>query len=166
MLAKVRPHLKRQAERICGNSADAEDLVQEVMLRAVNGGMPADVRNIAAWLSATLRNLTIDYIRRRIRQPPHESIKDNPDNLTQLEPDGPEPAWSRITPADIHAALAELKPVYRDVYVLHVEQGLSYEAIAQRLGTTRITVGTRLSRARQKLREVLVERFGLGDHEP
>jgi len=163
VLEEMRPHLKRRAEFMCGNAADADDLVQEALMRAVNGGMPADVRSIGAWLTATLRNLIIDYLRKKNRTRPHESIHDHQDNITQLEPDGPEPAWSRITPADIHAALEAVKPVYRDVYVLRIEQGLSCDEVAQRFGITRVTVGTRLSRARQRLREVLVERFGLGD---
>ena len=52
--------------------------------------------------------------------------------------------------------------MYREVYRLHTFEDLSYEQIAQRLGIQRVTVGTRLNRARKKLREILVARFGLG----
>lgn len=51
--------------------------------------------------------------------------------------------------------------MYRDVYSLRMLQDLSYEQIARRLSIDRITVGTPLSRARKRLREVLVRRFGL-----
>jgi RNA polymerase sigma-70 factor (ECF subfamily) len=159
--ADIRVQLMRFAERLCGNAADAEDLVHDMFERAMRQGVPREVRNLHAWLTTNLHNLFIDRCRSIARRPSHESIKDKHDNLTQLEPDGPEPPWSRITTADIRVALGEIDPVYRDVYVLHTFQHLSYEQISQRLRIQRITVGTRLNRARKKLRDVLIARFGL-----
>jgi RNA polymerase sigma-70 factor (ECF subfamily) len=69
--------------------------------------------------------------------------------------------WSRITSDDIRSALDALEPVYREVYQLHTFEDWTYEQIAHHLGIQRVTVGTRLNRARKKLREVLVARFGL-----
>jgi RNA polymerase sigma-70 factor (ECF subfamily) len=54
-----------------------------------------------------------------------------------------------------------LDPLYREVYKLHTFEHLTYGEIAQRLSIQRITVGTRLTRARKRLREALVQRFGL-----
>ena len=95
------------------------------------------------------------------RRPSYEPITDRHDGLLQLETDGPEPGWSKITLDDIRDALDAIEPVYSDVYRLHTFEHQSFERIAQQLGIPRVTVGTRLNRARKKLREVLVARFGL-----
>lgn len=157
----VRPALMRMAERMCGNHADAEDVLQETFLRAVRHGIPPEVRNLAAWLTTLLKHAFVDRCRLTKRRPSHEPMPDHHDGLTQLEPDGPEPAWSNITLDDIRDALDALEPIYREVYRLHIFEDLTYEQIALRLGIQRVTVGTRLNRARRKLREVLVARFGL-----
>lgn len=165
--AEVRPALLRTAERMCGNRADAEDLLQEVFLRAVERGIPAEVRNIPAWLTTSLHNLFIDRCRSMTRRPGHEFINDSHhDSLTQFEPAAPEPLWSDITVADIREACDAIKPVYGEVYRLATFQNQSYAEIAQRLGITRSTVCIRLHRARKMLREILVARFGLEEEEP
>lgn len=161
VFTEVRPALLRMAERMCGNRADAEDVLQNTFLRAVSPGIPSDVRNAAAWLTTMLKNALVDHCRKRIRGPSHEPMTDHHDGLTQLEPDGPEPAWSKITVDDIRDALDALEPVYREVYQLHTFEDRTYEQIAHQLGIQRVTVGTRLNRARKKLREILVARFGL-----
>jgi RNA polymerase sigma-70 factor (ECF subfamily) len=160
---EAKPALLRMAVRMCGNAADAEDLVQDVFLQAMRRGVPPNLRNLHAWLTTSLHNLFVDHYRSATRRPSHESIKVQYANFTQIEPDGPEPRWTGITGNDIRDALGDIEPVYRDVYVLHTFDRLSYGQIAERLGIQRITVGTRLNRARKKLREVLVERFGLED---
>lgn len=161
VFAELQPALLRMAERMCGNRADAEDVLQETFLRAVRHGMPPDIRNIAAWLTTMLKNALIDHCRKKKRHANHEAMTDLHDGVTQLEPDGPEPAWSTITIDDIRDALDAIDPVYREVYQLHTFENRTYEQIAQQLGIQRVTVGTRLNRARKKLREVLVARFGL-----
>jgi RNA polymerase sigma-70 factor (ECF subfamily) len=159
--AEVQPTLLRMAERMCANRADAEDVVQETFLRATRHGIPPDIRNVAAWLTTMLKNVILDECRKTKRRPSHEPITDDHTGLTQLDPDGPEPEWSSITVDHVRDALEDIDPVYREVYHLHTFEDLSYEQIAQRLGIQRVTVGTRLNRARKKLRDVLVARFGI-----
>ncbi len=67
----------------------------------------------------------------------------------------------RATIEDVRAALDQLDPTFAQVYKLHTFDRLSYEEIASRLRIERVTVGTRLNRARKKLRDVLVQRLGL-----
>jgi RNA polymerase sigma-70 factor (ECF subfamily) len=64
---------------------------------------------------------------------------------------------------DLRDATDELGPVYREVYVLHTFEHRSYDDIARELGIPRVTVGTRLHRARKKLREVLEARLAQED---
>jgi RNA polymerase sigma-70 factor (ECF subfamily) len=160
-LVDAEPALKRLAERLCANSVDSGDLLQDTLERAVRQGIPAEVRCTCAWLTTIMHNLFIDRCRAAARHPNHEALEDKHGDVTQLEPDAPEPAWTQITVHDIFEALDQIDHVYRDVYRLHTFEHLSYEQIAQQLSIQRITVGTRLNRARKRLREILVKRFGL-----
>jgi RNA polymerase sigma-70 factor, ECF subfamily len=160
-LVDAEPALRRIAERLCKNSVDSRDLVQDTFERAMRQGIPPEVRSTAAWLTTIMHNLFIDHCRADARHPSTELLENNYANVTQLEPDASEPAWTRITIQDIRDALDQIEQVYRDVYKLHTFEHLSYEQIAQQLSIQRITVGTRLTRARKSLRAVLVKRFGL-----
>lgn len=160
-LVNAAPVLSRIAERLCANAADARDLVQDTFERATRIGLPPELRSPSAWLVTIMNNLFIDRCRARARRPTHEPLVEQHADVTQLDPDPPEPAWSRITVDDIREALATLDASYREVYELHTFERWSYEQIAERLSIQRVTVGTRLNRARKKLREVLVKRFGL-----
>ncbi len=106
-------------------------------------------------------HLFIDGRRAAARFGHVEVLDDQFVDVGELDPVAPAPAWADLTLDDIQGALDEVEPVYRDVYSLRMFEGLSYEQIARRLSIERITVGTRLSRARKRLREILVRRFGL-----
>lgn len=161
LLANAGPTLRRIAERWCGNSGDAEDLLQDTFERALRRGISPEIRSIAAWLTTIMHHLFINRCREAARMPDHGELDDIRGGVTRLETDAPEPAWSHITVQDIRDALDHIEGVYRDVYRLHTFEHLSYEQIAQQLSIRRITVGTRLHRARKQLRAVLVTRFGL-----
>jgi RNA polymerase sigma-70 factor (ECF subfamily) len=159
LLADAEPALRRLARRLCASDDDAADLVQDTFERAMRGGVPRGLRSPRAWLTRIMHNRFVDRCRsaRNDTQP----LEDSYAEVVQLEPDGSEPAWGKITVDDVRAALDQLEPVYREVYQMRVFEGLSYEAIAERVSIARLTVGTRLSRARKRLREVLIKRFGL-----
>jgi len=161
VIANATPILGKLAARLCDTPADAHDLVQDTVERAMRQGLPAEVRNPIGWLTTMMHNLFIDRCRADARRPPHEPLDDVHDNITPLEVVSPEPAWSRSTIEDVHAALATISATYREVYALHTFDGLPYELIARRLKINRITVGTRLTRARQELRKALVARLGV-----
>jgi RNA polymerase sigma factor (sigma-70 family) len=165
VLVEIRPTLLRLAERLCGDRLDAEDVLQETFMRAMHR-MPSDVSNVSAWLTTTLRNVFVDHSRRSQRRPSHEPITDHHGGLAELERDQPDPEWGHITIDDIRSAADTLEPVYRDVYRLHTFEELTYKQIAERLGIEPVTVGVRLNRARKKLRDVLMARFGLRIRSP
>jgi len=79
------------AEHMCGIRADAEDVLQETFLRAIRHGIPPDIRNVAAWLTTTLKHVILDHYRSAQRRPSHQPITDDHHGLTQLALDGPEP---------------------------------------------------------------------------
>jgi RNA polymerase sigma-70 factor, ECF subfamily len=161
VLLNAEPMLRRLAERMCENSGDASDLVQDTFEHALRRGISPEIRSTNAWLTTIMRNLSLNHRRDTARKPYHETFEDSHGQITRLETDALPPAWSRITVQDIRDALTQIKPLYRDVYELHTFGHLSYVQIAQQLSIQQRTVGTRLTRARQQLRDVLVRHFGL-----
>jgi RNA polymerase sigma-70 factor (ECF subfamily) len=168
VLVDARPVLMIVAERLCASRADAADLVQDTVERAMRNGIPDDVANPRAWLTTMMHNLFVDRCRAQARAPVHEPLDEaeealeRPDNITPLGVDVPEPAWSRVSVDDVKLALESIDPPYRDVYIMHTFEGRSYEEIAERHKISRVTVGTRLTRTRKQLRKALVKRFGRG----
>jgi RNA polymerase sigma-70 factor (ECF subfamily) len=160
-LVDAEPALTRLAERLCASHADVLDLVQDTFERAMRQGIPPGVRSPRAWLATIMHNLFVDRCRAAARRPSWEVLDEDHGDILPLEAHPPEPPWSRITIADIRAALDELDPTFRDVYVSYTFEHRSYEQIAEQLSIQRVTVGTRLTRARKKLREILGKRFGV-----
>ncbi|HZJ63220.1 MAG TPA: RNA polymerase sigma factor [Kofleriaceae bacterium] len=151
------PRLRKLADRLCRSKADAADLVQDTYVRAAKIGMPEDVRNPCAWLTTIMHNLFIDGCRADARRPIQETL-DAHEAILQHHDPVEEPPWATLTVDDVRAVLPELDRIYREVYVMHTFEGRSYETIAARLKIDRVTVGTRLSRARRMLRAVLSRR--------
>jgi len=160
-LLDAEPALTRLAERLCAGHADMLDLLQDTFERATRQGIPAGVRSPRAWLATIMHNLFIDRCRAAARRPSCEALDDDHGDVLPLEAPPPEPPWSRITIADIREALDEIDATFREVYVSYTFDRRSYEEIAERLSIQRVTVGTRLTRARKKLRDILGRRFGV-----
>ena len=151
----VREHeaaLTALARRLCGNAADADDLVHDTYERALRAWERyADRGNLRGWLASILHNLFIDRCRRVKRAPVHEGV-DTVD-LPAVEQAAP-PRWANVTPEQIAVALAGIGNEFRVVYEMHAA-GKSYDEIATALRIAKNTVGTRLVRARKKLKEAL-----------
>jgi RNA polymerase sigma-70 factor, ECF subfamily len=152
------PRLRKLADRLCRSTADAADLVQDTYERAAKIGLPEDVRSPCAWLTTIMHNLFIDRCRAEARRPVQEVLDEAHEAMMQNDDPVEDPPWGLLTADDVRAAVHELDPIYREVYVMHTFKGRSYEAIAARLKIDRVTVGTRLNRARRRLREVLSRR--------
>jgi RNA polymerase sigma-70 factor (ECF subfamily) len=149
-----KPLLSALALRLCGNRADAEDLVQDVYERALNRLDRAQPdTNVRAWMATILHNLFVDRCRAAQRRP---RLVPLPDALSAEEREPP-PAWAALPPDEIRAAIDALPDEFRAVYALHA-RGRSYDQIAGELGIPTATVGTRLLRARRKLKAALAAR--------
>ncbi|HWM88927.1 MAG TPA: RNA polymerase sigma factor [Kofleriaceae bacterium] len=157
---EAEPFLRSLAIRLCRHASDANDLVQDTFERALRAGSEEPLRNPRAWLATILHNLFVDRCRALARRPPHEPLQERHAVIAIDPADDPRPAWSRMTIADVRAALEHIEPDFRRVYQMHVFEHRSYEEIAATLRIQRVTVGTRLNRARHQLRAVLCERLG------
>lgn len=152
--ALVREHqgaLYAFALKLCGEASDARDLVQDTFERALRG--EAQTRhNDRAWLFTVLHHLFIDRCRRRQRGPKLASIEDV--EIAASEPTPP-PTWAHVTAEQLQAALDQLDPEFREAYRMHALEGLPYAEIAARLNAPVSTVGTRIMRARRRLKALL-----------
>jgi RNA polymerase sigma-70 factor, ECF subfamily len=163
LTAEIREHeavLRGIARRLTGNDADADDLVHDTYERALRAWNGYDERgNLRSWLAAILNNLFIDRCRRARRAPKTEGSA-TMDQLEVAAPEpGPPPRWTQVSSEQVTAALNTLGVEFRRVYEMHAE-GKSYDEIAAELKIAKATVGTRLIRARRKLKELLEQQLG------
>lgn len=146
--------LLRVARGMTGQSADAEDLVQDTLLRAWRSIGTFDGQHPRAWLLTILRNT---HINRNRRQRP--VLLDDPDvtferhrGTTEDMPSAEDLVVDRTFDAAVEEAVVELPEAFREVLVLVDVQGLSYAAAAEVLGVPEGTVMSRLHRARKRVR--------------
>ena len=171
LTAEHTPRLFRIGMRLTHQPSEANDLVQEALLRAwANWDKFSHEGKLGAWLSRILVNTFISRHR-------HQKVVDataarcdiqrhlfDPRRLEACE--RPELDWhSQGFSDEVRAALDELSPLYREVVVLVDVQGLAYQEAADQIGCPVGTVMSRLHRARRQLRNGLREyaqEYGLG----
>lgn len=142
------------AYRLSGDAHDAEDLVQEVLLRVRRGLETYRPGSLEGWLSRITTNVYLDQVRQRSRRP-LEVLSDDTERALPSAETVDEALAARAIPADVEAALADLPPEYRAAVVLCDVVGLSYAEIGEALGVPIGTVRSRVHRARRRLRQVL-----------
>jgi RNA polymerase sigma-70 factor (ECF subfamily) len=143
--------LHRYAYRLSGNVHTAEDLVQDTLLRAWRSLETLQNRDaVKGWLFTIVRRENARRFQRLQGQ-----VSDIP---TEELPDSHVTYDTSTEAFVLRRAISNLPVEYREPLVLQVLHGLSQQEIADRLGLTSAGVGTRLFRARQKLRACLGER--------
>lgn len=154
LLLEHRPFLRGLALKLYGNRADADDLVQDVMEKLLRTAptLPESGHG-RPWLAAVLHNQFIDRLRRanaRKETPQAELTEPAVPVLAHVEP-----WWQALSADDVQAQMANLSDELRSAFELFTYQNKSYIEIAEQLQISKATVGTRILRARQKLRELL-----------
>ncbi|MFL6695484.1 MAG: sigma-70 family RNA polymerase sigma factor [Ramlibacter sp.] len=155
------PHLDAAynlARWLLHNDHDAQDVVQDAMLRALRyiGGCRPD--EAKAWLLQIVRNCCFSWIKQnRPKERVHASGDDERwDHIPAPANDEPETmALRNATCLSVNQAIAALPVAYRDVLVLREFEELSYADIARVTGTPIGTVMSRLARSRAMLRLAL-----------
>ena len=159
----VQPHfdrLWRLAFRLTGRKAEAEDLFQELLIKAF--GKLDDLVAIdepGSWLSRVMYNLFIDEQRRFARRRMHvvdEGFLPG-DGLAGLAgPEDPVHDNERLDKLrQLDAALSQLSDEHRVIVLLHDTEGYKLREIQDLIGVPVGTVKSRLHRARARLREIL-----------
>jgi RNA polymerase sigma-70 factor (ECF subfamily) len=153
--------LYRVALRLTGNAADADDLVQETMLKAYRAWDQYEKgTNAKGWLLTILRNSFINEYRRRTRHPETVDV-DTIEPFAvfgEVQEDDPQGAFfDQIVDDEVLKAIDELPVAFRETLVLSDVEGMSYQEIGKILGVPVGTVKSRLFRARQALQGKLYE---------
>jgi RNA polymerase sigma-70 factor (ECF subfamily) len=154
------------AARLVGDDRQAEDIAQEVFLKAYeNFGHLSTSSSAGGWLKTVARNLSLNHIfryRRRWRMftelRPKDSDEDEPDVEFALPDDVLAGVDADVRQGLVEEALQRLPERQRLPLVLYHFEELSYEEIAQQLDVSLAKVKTDIFRARAALGKLLAER--------
>jgi RNA polymerase sigma-70 factor (ECF subfamily) len=149
IMASLKP-LRAFAISLTRNAHQAEDLVQETVLKAISkqDKFEADT-NLQAWLFTILRNLFFSGHRKTQREV-EDADGAHAATLVTI-PDQED----RITVQDLEAALAKLPREQREAILLIGAEGMAYEEAAEALGVKVGTIKSRVNRARTRLSELM-----------
>jgi RNA polymerase sigma-70 factor, ECF subfamily len=145
------PALRRYAYGLSGARADAEDLLQATIVRALEGGAGWRGVNLRAWLFTIMTNLYRNGVRARTNAPRREAIEAADAVAAPVaEPDP-------LLRSRLARALGALNQDMRVVLVLVVVEGCSYQETAEITALPIGTVMSRVSRARVQLSALLAD---------
>ncbi len=152
-LTALIPQLRGFARSLTGGDRElADDLVQDSLVKSMQAEAQfAPGTNLRAWLFTILRNTFLSHVgRKRFKVEVHD------DDLERL-------AWTaapqegRLEALAFRRAFRQLSAAHREVLVLSILQGHSYEAIAAMCGCEIGTVKSRVNRARAQLKTMLMD---------
>jgi RNA polymerase sigma-70 factor (ECF subfamily) len=148
-LSALLPRLRRFAHGLSRNSADADDLTQMTIERALRSKAQWQPGSrLDSWLYKIMRNLWIDTVRSRGRKEKLEAPADEAETLGQDPRAGIE---ASIDLQRVMAAMEQLPGEQREVIALILIEGFGYREAAELLGLPIGTVSSRLVRGRTAL---------------
>jgi RNA polymerase sigma-70 factor, ECF subfamily len=162
LFRKYEKRVFRVARRMCRSDDEAWDITQDAFLRAMQAMDRYDTRyRFFTWIYRIVTNLAINHSEKRKRRNEvifeedygaegHQTVDDMTSDIAQREQ----------LAAAVSSAVERLSPALRAVFVLRVDQELSYSEIAESLHIAIGTVMSRLNRARQRIREELGSLLG------
>lgn len=144
-LLAMQNRIYRLCLRFIGNPADARDLTQDTLIKALTHYPQDNPGCVQAWIMRIARNVCLDHLRRRkchgAQQPVHEwtAIEwQTPEHLANVQEEIRIVRW----------AITQLPPGLRQVLVMHEYGGLSCQEIGRALNIAHATARARLIRAR------------------
>ena len=173
VIRREQGRLRNFIRKRVANESDAEEILQEVFSELVESyWLMRPVEQVGAWLFRVARNRITDLFRKtkteaRSAEAPNPDEKGDLADLEEFLPSpemGPEAAYARSVLLDeLEAALEELPPAQRDVFVAHALEGRSFKELANETG---VSVNTSISRKhyavlflRQRLQAIYDEYF-------
>jgi RNA polymerase sigma-70 factor, ECF subfamily len=148
-LVELIPRLRRYARALVGDRASADDLVQDTLERAwAKLHLYRRGTDLRAWLFTVMHNVHVNKVRAtRVT----DTLEDELPELAQRASQG-----DTLLVRDLDRAIARLPSEQRAVLLLVTLEEMSYEEVARALGIPIGTVMSRLSRAREKLRMMML----------
>jgi len=157
--------LMRTARRMTKSDSDAEDLVQETMLKAYRFfDRFEEGTNCKAWLFKIMTNIFINNYRSQSKAPQSLTFDDIDDSFlfgqlakNKVVTDPEKEFFSKIFDDDVRKAINELPEDFRLVVILSFLEGFAYQEIADITGLQIGTVKSRLHRGRKLLQKALLD---------
>jgi len=160
LLAKHEQQVYRYGLRMCGNEADARDVLQETLIAAYRnlGAFRGDAK-LSTWLYQIARSFCLKQRRRREGEPAQfDSIETRPAQRLQTDESGTDSrTHARQVSEVIQAAIGTLPDDHREALVLRDVEGLSAEDAADVVGIEVGALKSRLHRARLALKQRLAD---------
>jgi RNA polymerase sigma-70 factor (ECF subfamily) len=148
-LVELIPRLRRYARALVGDRASADDLVQDTLERAwAKLHLYRHGTDLRAWLFTVMHNVHVNKVRATRGT---DTLEDELPELAQRASQG-----DALLVRDLDRAIAQLPTEQRAVLLLVTLEEMSYEEVARALGIPIGTVMSRLSRAREKLRLMML----------
>ena len=155
------PALRAFAWSVSRNGPDADDLVQETLIKAWRHRERfTPGTNLRAWLFTILRNTHYTTLTRRRRE-----VRDEDDHHARMLESEPNQEWGAALGA-LRAALEQLPGEQREALILVGAAGMSYEEVSEITGAAIGTIKSRVSRARDRLALIFAEGAITEDHMP
>jgi RNA polymerase sigma factor (sigma-70 family) len=147
-IVELIPRLRRYARALVADRSQADDLVQDTLERAwAKQHLFRRGTDLRAWLFTLMHNVHVNRVRAtRSSDPLDDSLPELQQSATQGD---------SLALRDMDRALARLPAEQREALLLVTLEDLSYEETAKALGVPIGTIMSRLSRAREKLRQIL-----------
>src|SRR5713101_2164477 len=147
------PFLQRVVRRWYREAADADDLVQDTLLRALaSAHLWQPGSNLRAWLVTIMRNQFLETVGRARRWDAVAEIIDTADHRVSADLE------ARLTLRDVERAFRRLSAKQRSAVLLAGIEGKSYTEVARMMGLSADAVRCHLARARQRLRTAVYQR--------
>ncbi len=152
---ELSPMLLRYLQRVVGERADAEDLLQETLIRVARGAAGFDGRSsVKTWAFAIATRVAADHLRRPDRRARIVEIDE-----AETEEAAADPVEERLISGEMNACIREvidsLPGDFRSALVLHEFEGMTAAQVAEVLGCSVATAKIRIHRGRERLREAL-----------
>ena len=148
-MVELIPRLRRYARALVGDRATADDLVQDTLERAwAKLHLYRRGTDLRAWLFTVMHNVHVNRVR---AARPTDMLEDEMPELAQRAPQG-----DALLVRDLDRAIARLPTEQSAVLLLVTLEDMSYEEVARALDIPIGTVMSRLSRAREKLRGMML----------
>lgn len=143
------------ALKLTTNKEEAQDLVQDTTLKALNNEEKfVENTNFKGWMLTIMRNIFINNYRKSVRENTFVDSSENLYHVNLSQDSGLETPDGAYAVSEISQILAKFPADYRQPFSMHVA-GYKYEEISKKLGMPLGTVKSRIFFTRQKLREVL-----------
>ncbi|MBQ8361633.1 MAG: RNA polymerase sigma factor [Bacteroidaceae bacterium] len=154
-LVAMQEELLRFAYKLTGDDEEANDLLQETSLKALDNQDKFEPdTNFRGWMYTIMRNIFINNYRKLVRDQTFVDHTDNLYHLSQSQDSGFDSTEAAYDLKEIHRAVNRLPKEYRIPFSMHVS-GFKYREIAERLGLPLGTVKSRIFFTRQRLQTEL-----------